>query len=37
MTVSSIFSMSVLFLLPAAVAWAGSVWWYGRDLERVLS
>jgi hypothetical protein len=36
MTVSSIFSMSVLFLLPAAAAWAGSLWWYGRELERGL-
>jgi hypothetical protein len=36
MTVSSIFSMSVLFLLPAALAWAGSVWWYGRQLERAM-
>lgn len=34
MTVSSIFSMSLLFLLPAAVAWGGSLWWYGGKLER---
>lgn len=34
MTVSSIFSMSLLFLLPAAAAWAGSLWWYGRKLEQ---
>ena len=33
---SSIFSMSVLFLLPAAAAWAGSLWWYGRELERAM-
>jgi len=36
MTVSSIFSMSLLFLVPAAVLWAGSLWWYGRSLERAL-
>lgn len=34
MTVSTIFSMSVLFLAPAAAIWAASVWWYGRELER---
>jgi hypothetical protein len=33
MTVSSIFSTSLLFLLPAAAAWAGSLWWYGRELS----
>jgi hypothetical protein len=26
----------VWFLAPAVVAWAVSVWWYGRDVERVL-
>jgi hypothetical protein len=36
MTVSSIFSVSLLFLLAAAAAWAGSLWWYGRELERTL-
>jgi hypothetical protein len=34
MTVSTVFSMSVLFLGPAIAIWAGSVWWYGRELER---
>jgi hypothetical protein len=36
MTVSSIFSMSLWFLAPAIAIWAGSVWWYGRELERAL-
>ncbi len=36
MTVSSIFSMSLWFLAPAAAVWAGSVWWYGRELERII-
>jgi len=36
MTVSSIFSMSLWFLAPAIAVWVGSVWWYGRALERVL-
>ena len=33
MTISSIDSTSAWFLAPAAAAWAGSVWWYGRELE----
>ena len=36
MTVSSVFSISVLFLLPATAAWAVSLWWYGRKLETTL-
>jgi len=34
MTISSIFSISVLFLAPAILIWLGSLWWYGRDLDR---
>ena len=37
MTVSSIFSTSVWFLAPAVLAWAISMWWYGRELERALA
>ena len=37
MTVSSIFSMSLWFLVPAVGAWMISLWWYGRELERALS
>jgi hypothetical protein len=36
MTASAIFSTSTWFLAPALAAWALSVWWYGRDVERVL-
>jgi hypothetical protein len=36
MTVSSIFSMSGLFLLPAGAAWATSLWWYGKRLEQTI-
>ena len=36
MTASGIFLTSAWFLLPAAAAWAISVWWYGRNVERVL-
>ncbi|MCU1232212.1 MAG: hypothetical protein JWP63_179 [Candidatus Solibacter sp.] len=36
MTASSIFATSILFLPLAAAIWAGSVWWYGRELERQL-
>lgn len=34
MTVSSVSSVSRWFLAPAAAVWAGSLWWYGRRLER---
>ena len=37
MTVSSVFSMSLWFLVPAVGAWLISVWWYGSKLERALS
>ena len=37
MTVSSVFSTSLWFLAPAAAAWAVSVWWYGRELERTIA
>lgn len=36
MTASAIAQTSVLFLFPAVAAWAGSLWWYGRDIDRVL-
>ncbi|MCX6628718.1 MAG: hypothetical protein NTW28_13950 [Candidatus Solibacter sp.] len=36
MTASAIFSTSTWFLAPAVAAWAVSVWWYGREVERVL-
>jgi hypothetical protein len=36
MTASSIYLTSVLFLGAAVAAWAVSLWWYGRDVERVL-
>jgi hypothetical protein len=36
MTASAISSTSPWFLAPAVAAWALSVWWYGRDVERVL-
>jgi hypothetical protein len=36
MTVSTVFSTSLWFLVPAAAAWIVSLWWYGRALERVL-
>jgi hypothetical protein len=36
MTASAISSTSTWFLAPAVAAWALSVWWYGRDVERVL-
>jgi hypothetical protein len=36
MTASGIFLTSVWFLAAAVAAWAISVWWYGRDVERVL-
>jgi hypothetical protein len=36
MTVSTIFSVSVWFLVLAAGAWMGSLWWYGVKLERGL-
>jgi hypothetical protein len=36
MTASGIFSTSLWFLPLAGAAWAVSVWWYGRELERML-
>ena len=33
MTVSSIFSISLWFLIPAIAAWAASLWWYGSKLH----
>ena len=36
MTASGIFLTSAWFLAPAVAAWAASVWWYGREVERVL-
>ncbi len=36
MTASGIFSTSTWFLAPAVAAWGVSLWWYGRDVERVL-
>jgi hypothetical protein len=33
MTVSSVFSISVLFLIPAIAAWGASLWWYGKKLS----
>ena len=36
MTASAISSTSAWFLAPAVAAWALSVWWYGRDVKRVL-
>jgi hypothetical protein len=36
MTASAIFSTSIWFLVPALAAWALSLWWFGRELERVL-
>jgi hypothetical protein len=36
MTASGIFLTSAWFLAAAVAAWAVSVWWYGRDVERVL-
>ena len=36
MTASGIALTSAWFLAPAVAAWAVSVWWYGRDVERVL-
>jgi hypothetical protein len=37
MTASGIYLTSVWFLAVAVAAWAVSLWWYGRDVERVLS
>ena len=34
MTVSAIFSTSLWFLAAAVAVWAGSLWWYGRELDR---
>jgi hypothetical protein len=36
MTASGIYFTSTWFLAPAIAAWVLSVWWYGRDIERVL-
>jgi hypothetical protein len=36
MTASGIYLTSAWFLAAAVAAWAVSVWWYGRDVERVL-
>jgi hypothetical protein len=36
MTASAIAQTSLWFLVPAVAAWAGSLWWYGRDIDRVL-
>jgi hypothetical protein len=36
MTASGIYLTSTWFLAAAVAAWAVSVWWYGRDVERVL-
>ncbi len=36
MTASGIFLTSAWFLAAAVVAWAVSLWWYGRDVEQVL-
>ena len=36
MTASGIYSTTLWFLPLAAAVWAASVWWYGRDLERML-
>jgi len=36
MTASGISQTSAWFLAAAVVAWAGSLWWYGRGVERVL-
>lgn len=36
MTASGIYLTSLWFLAPAIAAWAASLWWYGRDIERVL-
>ena len=33
MTISSIFDSSLWFLAPAVAAWAGSLWWYGREWD----
>jgi len=33
---SWIFYYSALFLIPCAAACAGSIWWYGRSIERML-
>jgi len=33
MTVSGILSTSLWFFAPAACAWVGSLWWYGRQLD----
>jgi hypothetical protein len=35
MAASSIFLSSALFLIPCAAAWAWSLWWYGRLVDRV--
>lgn len=34
MAAVSIFYYNVLFLVPCVAAWMGSLWWYGRSLER---
>ena len=36
MTASGIYLTSTWFLGAAVAAWAVSLWWYGRDVERVL-
>jgi len=36
MTASGIYLTSTWFLAAAVAAWAVSLWWYGRDVERVL-
>jgi hypothetical protein len=37
MVASGIYFTSIWFLAVAAAVWAASLWWYGRDLERVLA
>jgi hypothetical protein len=37
MTASGIYLTSVWFLAAAVAAWAASLWWYGRELERSLA
>ena len=37
MTVSNIYSWSLWFLPLAGVVWAGSLWWFGRELEKTLA
>jgi hypothetical protein len=35
MAAASVYLSSPLFVAPCIAAWAGSLWWFGRSVDRV--